>query len=209
MARLRGYEGRHKACPYRGVRGGWKGGARVGTRAGTRPAPTGALWGRGGGRRAGWARAGTRPAPTGALWGEGEDDAQGEQGQAQGLPLQVPFGGEGEADAQGGRGQAQGLPLQELCGGRPTRRVAVGRHKACPYRSFVGGGRRAGWLRAGTRPAPTGALWGEADAQGSRGQAQGLPLQVLCRGRPTRRVGEGRHRACPCRSVSGSTGGLA
>ncbi|MDE0313211.1 MAG: hypothetical protein OXI52_13185, partial [Caldilineaceae bacterium] len=83
----------------------------------------------------------------------------------------------------------------------------LGRHKACPYGSALGGlGRAApaevfgqaqglplrerfggigesGACRgvwAGTRPAPTGALWGrgEAGRVAVRGQAQGLPLPM-------------------------------
>ena len=182
--RRRGDEGRHKACPY-----------RVGVQI-------------------------------------VEAVPRATRGQAQGLPLQERYGGlrrpcrgrrEGrhkacpyrvgvqiaEAVPRATRGQAQGLPLQERYGGlrRPCRGRREGRHKACPYRSGMGdcGGRAEGDERAGTRPAPTGAvcrLWRpcrgrregrhkacpyrsgvqivEAVPRATRGQAQGLPLQERC-----------------------------
>ena len=61
--------------------------------------------------------------------------------------------------------------------------------------------RRWGRHRAGTRPAPTGALRrkGKAACAGVLGQAQGLPLQVRWGRKGRRRVPAylGRHKACP------------
>ena len=108
------------------------------------------------GRVGGDARAGTRPAPTGAVWGLRWPCGSRRQGRHKACPYRS---GVGIAVAVwvAAPGQAQGLPLQERCGD-------------C-------GGRVGGDARAGTRPAPTGVVWG---------------LRRPCGWRR-----EGRHKACP------------
>ena len=167
-------------------------------------------------RLGGRKRAGTRPAPTGPFWGvDGEVLVNG-RGQAQGLPLRVLRGetgrlggGGGATDLFGGDGRLGG---RERAGTRPAPTdlfggdeaswwTEEGRHKACPYRfSFLGEtGRLGGREGVGTRPALTGSLWGRwGGLVDGRGQAQGLPLQVLFGGDGAAWwTGEGRHKACP------------
>ncbi len=84
-------------------------------------------------------------------------------------------------------GQAQGLPLQDRLGGTMLRLVEE--------------------FRAGTRPAPTGPSGGKlcSGLWRSSGQAQGLPLQDRLGGNYAPACGgvQGRHKACPYRSVWG------
>ena len=135
--------------------------------------------------------AGTRPAPTGPLGKKGMAGWAGVLGQAQGLPLPDLWG------RKGWRGTwAGGLPLPDLgeerdgeVGRRTGTRPAptgplgkkgmaryLGRHKACPYRTF--GEERDGSVQQGL-PLPD--LWGR---KGWRGGPAYL----------------GRHKACPYRT---------
>ena len=200
--------GRHKACPYRTF--GEERDGEVGRRtwAGTRPAPTGPLGKKGMARWAGvlgqaqglplpdlWGRKGWRggPAYLGRhkacpyrTFGEERDGEVGRRTWAGTRPAPTgPLGKKGMARWAGVLGQAQGLPLPDLWGRKGWRGgpAYLGRHKACPYRTF--GEERDGEVGrrtwAGTRPAPTGPLGkkGMARWAGVLGQAQGLPLPDL------------------------------
>ena len=206
-----GVQGRHKACPYRTVWGGelcsglWRRSGQAqglplpdclggnyapafgGEQGRHKACPYRTVWGEFMLPLVEAFRAGTRPDPTG------------------------PSGGELCSGLWRRSGQAQGLPLPDCLGGNyaPACRGVQDRHKACPYRTVWGEFMLplVEAFRAGTRPDPTGPSGGELCSGLWRrsGQAQGLPLPDCLGGNyaPARGGVQGRHKACPYRTVWG------
>ena len=200
-------QGRHKACPYRTVRG-------LRRRRGQR----------GQGRH--------KACPYRYDVGVAEAPRVPRPGQAQGLPLQIRCGGCGGSagsEASAGTRPAPtevGWGLRRGCGGfrgqgrhkacpyrtvRGLRRLrgfrGQGRHKACPYRTVRGLRRRRGFQGQGRHKAcPYRTVRGLRRRRGFRGQGRhkACPYRTVRGLRRRRRFrGQGRHKACPYRTVRG------
>ena len=197
--------GRHKACPYRRLRGEGKGG--------------------------GWEVGRHKACPYRRVARGKERVACMGGGQAQGLPLQEGCEGEGKGGVYGRWAGARPAPTGGLRGGRKGWRVwEVGRVEACTYRRVARGKERVACMGGGQAqglPYRRVARGKERVACMGGGQAQGLPLQEGCEGegkggvygrwagtrpaptgglrggRKEWRVWEvGRHKACPYRRVA-------